>query len=240
MAMPKEKTKKEQNYLKKTIFIYGDPKIGKTTVASQLGDEKHKNIFFPTEAGHKEVEIYKWQKEVKDAEGNITLEDPTSWDDFRMCVAELTKQTEYTCLTIDTADNLFQWCSKYVNKKSGIQHESDAGFGKGYSLIKDEFLTVINYLTQKGFGVIFLSHAATSDKELANKKITYTDSTLPNTAKKVIHGLSDYILYFYSDIEGKRYIRTKGTQHINAGDRSGRLPEIMPLDAELLKVELMK
>jgi hypothetical protein len=88
--------------------------------------------------------------------------------------------------------------------------------------------------------VIFISHVKTQDLELGNRKISYTDSTLNNTAKKIIHGLCDYIFYVYVDLNGKRWLRTKGTETVNAGDRSGRLPEVMELDAERLKTELKR
>ncbi len=232
MAMPIAKTKRESDYLKKSYLVWGVPKSGKSTLVANMGDDANRILFFATEAGHKELEIYKWKTD----DGS----DPTTWEQFKQCVLEMTKQTEFKCLAIDTADNLFDWCAKSVNKKHDLEHESDAGFGKGYKFIKDEFMAPINYLTQKGYGVIFISHSKTSDLELGNRKITYTDSTLNNTAKKIIHGLCDYIFYVYVDLNGKRWLRTKGTETVNAGDRSGRLPEVMELDAELLKTELKR
>jgi hypothetical protein len=100
--------------------------------------------------------------------------------------------------------------------------------------LKKEFSAPINFLSQKGYGIIFLSHAKESDVEDGGRKFTKIDSTLPNTAKKVIHGLCDYIFYFYSDNEGKRLIRTKAAHNVNAGDRSGLLPEVLPMDAHIL------
>jgi hypothetical protein len=135
---------------------------------------------------------------------------------------------------------LVDWCSKFVYKKHDIEHASELGFGRGYDAIKQEFMAPINYLSQKGYGIIFISHTKTADLELGNRKITYTDSTLNNTAKKVIHGLCDYIFHAYADLNGKRWLRTKGTETVNAGDRSGRLPEVMELDAEQLKTELKR
>jgi len=232
MPLPKAKTVREQNYLKKIYLVFGSPKVGKSTVISNLGDDNNKILFFATEAGHKELELYKWQAD----DGS----DPTTWEQFKQCVLEMTKQQEFKCLAIDTADNLVDWCAKYVNKKNEIEHESELGFGRGYAAIKKEFMAPINYLSQKGYGIIFVSHSKVQDLELGNRKISYTDSTLNNTAKKIIHGLCDYILHFYVDLGGKRMIRTKGTETVNAGDRSGRLPEVMPLGAEMLKQELQK
>jgi len=47
--------------------------------------------------------------------------------------------------------------------------------------------------------------------------------------------MCDIILYVHQDDTDDRFIRTKPTKNINAGDRTGRLPEIMPLDFKLIK-----
>ena len=233
MALPTEKTKKEPNYLRKTYLIYGAPKVGKTTTIANLGDDKHKIVFFTTEPGHKFQEIYKYTTNAG--------QDPSSWIHFCECAKELiTAQHDFAAIAIDIADDLFGWCADFVNKKAGIDHESDAGFGKGYAAIRKEFIRPIQALTAKGIGIIFVSHEKTTDKDMGRKKVSYTDTTLPGTAAKLIHGLSDYILYLHSDVDGKRYIRTKGTEHFNAGDRSGLLPDQIEMRAEILKQHLIK
>jgi len=247
MPLPLKKTEKETNYLKKIFLIYGLPKIGKTTIASKFGDEQNRVLFFATEAGHKEQEIFKWfveetVEETDFATGEvceIKIErDPSTWEHFRQCVFEVTKQNDFKCLVIDTADNLFDWCQSYTRKKHNIQHESDLGFGKGYDILKKEFAAPINYLSQKGYGVIFLSHQKETEVEERRRKFTKIDTTLPNTAKKIIQPLADFIFYFHADDEGNRLIRTKATENVTAGDRSGRLPELLPMDAEILIEQL--
>jgi len=237
MPIPQVKTKRETNYLKKTFLVFGQPKIGKSTLVSNLGDDKNKILFIATEPGHKELEVYKYT--TLDPKTNEER-DLVSWLEFKKGIAEIAAQTEFKCVAIDTVDNLFKWCATYVKAKHNIDHESDLGFGKGYNLIAEEFSKPINYLTQLGFGVFFLSHSSTKDVESGNKKTTYTDSTLPNTAKKVINPLCDYILYLYADLEGNRWIKTKGSETVNAGDRSGRLDSTIPLEAsgEELKKQL--
>lgn len=249
MPIPKSKTTRETNYLKKIYLIYGLPKIGKTTIASQFGDDNNKVLFFATESGHKEQEIYKWYVEENVQETDlitgevktVTIQrDPSNWQHFKNCVMEVTQQNDFKCLVIDTVDNLFDWCQSYVRKKEGITHESDLGFGKGYDSLKKEFAAPINYLSQKGYGVLFLSHAKEHEVEENKRKFLKIETTLPNTAKKTIQPLADYILYFHADENGNRLVRTKATQTVTAGDRSGRLPEIIPMDSKALVAHLSR
>lgn len=231
MPLPTAKTEKEANYLKKKYLIYGTPKIGKSTVVANIGNDDNKVLFFATEQGHTELEIYKWTKE--------NGQDPLTWDDFRQCVMEVTKDDAgFSCLAVDTIDNLYMWCATYICKKHKVEHESDLAFGKGYNLIKEEMMKVINYLTQKGIGVIFISHKSDSEKTKDGRKMSCIEPSLANTGKKVITGLCDYILYFYADSEGHRLIRTKGTESIEAGDRSGKLPAVLEMNSDKLKTLL--
>lgn len=236
--LPDQLSELEPDYLRKTYLCYGKPKIGKTTTIANLGDAKeNKVLFFTTEQGHKFQKVYKWQKLDKDGRKS----DPYIWAHFKECVRELaTEKHQFKSLAIDTVDNLFSWCAAAVCLEHDISHESDLGFGKGYSFIKKEFLAPLNLISQKGMGLIFLSHETTKELELGNRKITYTDTTLPGTASKIITGLCDYILYFHSDLSGNRLIRTKGTETVNAGDRSGMLPELIEMNADKLKTLLQE
>lgn len=232
MPMPTSKTIKEPDYLKKIYLMYGSPKAGKTTTVAGFGDdETNKVLFFCTEPGHKFQEIYAWK--------NSAEETPCRWTDFIEFAKEVTStEHDFKAIAIDTLDNLWKWCEFHVCRKLDIEHQSDMGFGKGYHAVRDEFFKPINYLSQKGYGIIFLSHESTSEKQVGPRKITFTDTTLPGTCKKLVHGLCDYILYFGQDHEGKRYIRTKATENINAGDRSGVLPEFLEMNPEILKQAL--
>lgn len=234
MPIPIKKSAKEKDYLKKIYLMYGAPKVGKTTTVANLGDDdKNKILFFATEPGHKFQEIYKWQ--YLDNKTN-ELKDPNTWEHWLECCREITKDNGgFRCIAVDTLDNLWKWATISVCKDLGIDHESQMGFGRGYHAIRDEFFKPLNWLTQNGYGLIFLSHEATSERTLGPRKINYTDTTLPGTCRKLVHGICDYIFYFGCDHDGKRSIRTKGTENINAGDRSGLLPELIDMDAIKLK-----
>lgn len=236
MALPTQRSRPQTNYLRRTYLIYGEPKVGKTTTAAAMGDdEQNKLLFFTTEPGHNFQNIYKYK--LTDAKGMEFL--PFRWEHFIKFVQEFcNEQHSFAAIVIDVTDDLFKWCSHYVCNKKGIEHASDEGFGKGYDAVQAEFEKPFKMISQKGYGIIFISHAKTKEKELGARKLTVTDCSMSNTARKVVNKMCDYILYCYTDANGKRLIRTKGNDLITAGDRSNRLPEIMELDAKKL-IELL-
>lgn len=234
MPLPTQKSQIEKDYLKKIHLWYGIPKIGKTTTAANFGDDENKIMFFATEPGHKFQEVFKWKTDED--------KDPSKWEHWIQCVTEVAKDDMgFKCIAVDTLDNLWKWCALYTCAKHDIQHESDLGYGKGYAAIRDEFYKPMNWLTANGYGMLFLSHEATSEKKKGPRTISYTDTTLPNTCKKLVHGICDYILYFTGDDadDTKRWIITKGNDMINAGDRSGKLPPRLEMDANKLKEYLV-
>jgi len=235
MALPKTKTPPSNNINEYTYLIYGEPKVGKTTFASNFPNA----IFAATEAGHRFVEVYK--------------QDIRNWDDFKQLARDLIKEEhEFKTLVVDTVDNLYTMAAKSVCMEMGISHQSDADFGKAYDRIKQQLMDIITALTQRGMGMVFLSHVDTreithhrnvSDGKgghvVAEVKTKVTDATLSGSAKKVIRGLCDMIFYCYIDDRGDRWLRTKQTETIVAGDRSGKLPAVMSLDYKQLEQALM-
>ena len=211
--LPTKKTEKLADFSRMVTFLYGEKKIGKTTFAAQIPGA----LFLCTEEGVNHLEVFK-----------VSIR---TWEDLYTLGKELKAgKHEFTTLVFDTVDLAFKLCENYTCKKLGIVHASDAAFGKGYSLIRDEFVRVVNGLAQLGLGIVFISHS--KEKELKKKadKWTVMTSTLGTAASEVVNGMSDLILYAYIHEDGRRVVRTKPTKYINAGDRTGILPEIMPLD----------
>lgn len=163
----------------------------------------------------------------------------TCWDDLLQACAEIAEgKHEFKTIVVDTVDNAYKMCSDYVCKKFKIEHESDLGYGKGYALINNEFQRVINKLAFLPYGLILISHSQERDIETRTGKHTRIVPTLPEKARKLVTGLVDLILFCDLDIktgeDGKpvwqRVMRTKPSPNYDAGDRTGRLPEVIPLD----------
>ncbi len=176
MELPKEKTTAIKSLDKFTMLLFGQPKIGKTTLASHFPD----TIFLATEPGHRFLEL--WKLDIK------------SWDDFLEAGA-LIINSQYKTVVIDTVDNLFKLCEDFCCKKWDIEHPGDLGYGKGWSILKSEFQRAMLKFVGSGLNFLFISHQ--KEQEVKSRVIAYTKitNTLTESARKVLLPIVDIIAY---------------------------------------------
>ena len=221
LTLPRQRTKPVTDLSKQTILTYGIPKCGKSEWASKFPEA----IFFECEPGLNHLEVFKV---------------PTyTWDDF-LAAAKLVAQGDHSFKTIvvDTVDNAFKYCSEHVCAKHGIEYEGDMGHGKGWALVKNEWHRVLTRLASLPYGLVLISHAVDKTIETRTGEYTKTQPSLPDRARNVVLGLVDIILYCDAvprkDASGNvtidRVLRTKPHPTYEAGDRTGRLPDPLPLD----------
>ena len=223
IALPTEATKPVTELGKQTILLYGSPKLGKSSFASKAPG----SLFFECEPGLNHLEVFKV---------------PTySWEAFlEACKLVAKGEHNFKTIVIDTIDNAFKMCSDYVCAKHGIEYEGDMGHGKGWALVKNEWHRVLTRLASLPYGLIMISHAIDKTIETRTGEYTKTTPSLPDRARNVVLGLVDIILFGDSiakkDAAGnvtiERVVRTKPHPTYEAGDRTGRLPELLPLDYE--------
>jgi len=223
IALPTERSKPSTDLSTKTTLVYGPPKIGKSTLASRFPDA----VFLECEPGLNELEVYKV---------------PTfTWPDFlAACKLIAAGDHRFKTIVVDTADNAFKFCSEHVCAKHNVEYEGDLAHGKGWAFVKNEWHRVLTRLASLPYGLILISHAVDKRIETRTGEHTKTQPSLPDRARGVVLGLVDMILYcdtvVQKDGEGhlqtKRIIRTKPHPAYEAGDRTGRLPEVLPLDFE--------
>ena len=221
LTLPTAKTKPAMELGKQTILLYAPPKLGKSTFASKFPEA----MFFECEPGLNHLEVFKL---------------PTyKWEDFLEACKLIAKgEHSFNTLVIDTVDNAFKMCSDYVCAKHGIEYEGDMGHGKGWALVKNEWHRVLTRLASLPYGLLLISHAVDKTIETRTGEYTKTTPSLPDRARNVVLGLVDIILYGDSvsrkDAAGNviidRVLRTKPHPTYEAGDRTGRLPEMLPLD----------
>jgi len=220
--LPSQKTPARTLLGSLTILIYATSKWGKSTFASQMEDV----LFLATEPGLNHLEVF--QVPIK------------NWEELLAALGELAAgKHPFKTVCIDTVDNAYRFCVEHVLRKLGVEHESDAPFGKAYAGVIAEFHRVLTKLAQLPYGLVLISHAQEKEFETRTGKVTRTIPTLPSRAREVVLGLVDVILF--GDFErqpapeGKsptyrRVLRTRPGLHYEAGDRTRRLPEVLEAD----------
>ena len=164
-------------------YIYGAPKTGKTTLATQMGN----SLLLAFEPGYHALP-------------GVMAQDITSWSEMRQVYRELKKpevQEVYKAVIVDTIDIAADRCKKYICQQNGIEDLGDLGYGKGWTKFKDEFNEIFRGLTQLGYAVFFIGHHKESILTDANGvSKTVIRPSLSNSVKEVIAGMAD--IYGYS------------------------------------------
>lgn len=218
--LPKYKSLSKKKLSDFTTLIYGNGKIGKSTFCSKYEDV----LFLATEPGLNSLDVYKV--------------DIATWDDFLTVCKQLTSDdNKFKTIIVDTIDNAYRMCTEHILNKFKIDHEGDLPFGKGWSLINNEFYRVITKLIFLPYGIVFISHSTAKEIDTRLGKQTKVQPILPEKICKMIIGMVDLVLYFtielFKDNDNsttKRVIKTKPSPYYDAGDRTGLLPETIDLD----------
>jgi hypothetical protein len=221
MSLPTKKTPPKETLADLTALIFGATKLGKSTWCSHADNA----LFLSTEPGLNSLEVY--QVPIK------------NWDDLLAACGEIAEGNHpFKTIIIDTLDNAFRMCADYICHKFKIEHESDLGYGKGHSLVNSEFQRVLNKLAFLPYGLYLVSHSQSIEIETRTGKYNKVVPTLPDKARKIVLGMVDMILFCDiesvtgpdSKVTARRVIRTKPSIYYEAGDRTGRLPDVIDLE----------
>ncbi len=219
--LPSAKTAPKPHLADLTVLAYGPTKIGKSDFCSHAENA----LFLATEPGLNALDVF--QAPIQ------------SWDDLLEACAEIVAgQHPFKTVIIDTVDNAYKFCADYILKRFKVEHESDLGYGKGYALINNEFQRVLTKLAFLPYGLFLISHAKEMEVETRTGKLTRVVPTLPDKARKIVLGMVDMVLFCDLEVSAgengeqrpRRVIRTKPSLYYEAGDRTGRLPDILDLD----------
>ena len=184
-----------------SILIFGTKKIGKSTLASMFP----KTLMLMFEPGGKGLTAFK--RPVR------------SWQEARQYLKLIKKDTTFDNVAIDTVDVAYKQCDKFVCQKMGIDHPSEADWGKGWSGVRDEFEWWTRELMASGKGVMFISHSVEKEIRKRNQQNYHRiQPTMANIGRDVIESMVD-IWCYYDYEEGVRTLTIRGDDHITAGHR---------------------
>ena len=191
-------------------YIYGAPKTGKTTLATQMPGA----ILLAFEKGY-------------NALPGVMAQDITSWGEMKQVYRELKKpavKEMYQSIVVDTIDIAADMCQKYICDQNGITTLGELGFGKGWTFFKNEFNQVFRGLTQLGYAVVFLGHHRELIEEGTNR--TIIRPALSNSTRVTISGMADIIGYAHQKKDASMSVLT--LRHDDSIECGGRFKYIKP------------
>lgn len=211
------------------ILLYGPPKIGKSSLANQFPGA----LFLPTEPG-----LDWFEHSQIPAKGGF-LE---TWEQVGQAYAALRTEKarrNFKTIIVDTVDNLWILCERFVCAKAGVAVTADLAYGKGNALVSAEFRRFLMGMTKLGYGLILTSHA--ENKEMENsetgERMTKIVPSYPDKCRRLVNPMVDMILLYSIERQptacadgqvrmmDQRTIRCRSAQGYDAGDRTRTLPE---------------
>lgn len=212
-----------------SVLFYGEPKSGKTTIASKFPG----SLLLAFEKGYSAIP-------------GIMAKPMNSWTEFKKVLIEL-KDSQvkelFQTIVIDTADIAYGLCEKYIcsresDLKNSYDQISDIPFGKGYKLAQQEFDESLRAILQMDYGLILISHAVDKTfKDESGVEYNQIIPTLDNKARLVCERTCDIIGYS-RQIQTEDGIKTKlfmrGTPRFVAGSRFRYTPDVIDFTYENL------
>lgn len=232
MALPLEKAPPQPRLSDQTILIYGEPKTGKSTFVSGFPDVLF-FLFHDTLKGLKAYKnrIWEWEEFVKDID---TLE-----ADYALPPND--RRFPYRAIAVDTLDYAYQLCVEYMGNLKGFEYQSDLSDGKGWTLVKLEYLKQLKRLINLPPTTIFICHSRYKKIETAKGKRHKIVPNLIGSIRDEFNGLVNAI--FYVEVEDtvdgpKHQLRTKSTSLYDAGAHAGsELEDPCPLNFDEFLLE---
>lgn len=203
-VLPTKPRKPETRWDQFAYLLFGEKKIGKTTLAANI-----KNALV--------IQFDKPQLALE-----IIEEVPRKWAEFLRILKALEDagiKLPYSAIIIDGCEEWYQMCQTHVCAVMGIEHPTDAKYGKGWSAVKTEFRDAVNRVLRLPCGHFFICHQKTISIE--NRDGTETQRIVPAlgaATEEILNSKVDGWFYYCYDGSNRRLI-VRGSEEIGAGHR---------------------
>lgn len=206
-----------------SVFFYGEPKSGKTTIATKFP----RHLLLAFEKGYNAIP-------------GAMAQPLNSWGEFRKVLTQLKDprvKAMYETIIIDTADIAYDLCERYIcanakrtNGGFGVDSVADIPFGKGYNMVAAEYDECLRSIVQMDYGLVLISHAV--DKTFKDERgIEYNQivPTLGNKPRNIVSRMCDIIGYSRGvqndDGTSSTKLFMRGTPRYVAGSRFKYTPD---------------
>lgn len=206
-----------------SVFFYGDPKSGKTTIATKFP----RHLLLAFEKGYNAIP------------GAMAMP-INSWAEFKKVLRQLKEpevKEKFETVILDTVDIAYDYAEKYVcaNAKRadggfGVDAIGDIPFGKGYTMVAKEFDESLRNIVQMDYGLVLISHSVDKTfKDEQGQEFNQIVPTLGSKPRNIVSRLCDIIGYSRAIQEDNGTTSTKlfmrGTPRYVAGSRFKYTPD---------------
>ncbi len=206
-----------------SVFFYGEPKSGKTTIATKFP----RHLLLAFEKGYNAIP-------------GAMAQPINSWAEFKKVLKQLPDpkvKEKFETIIVDTSDIAYDLCEKYIcanAKRSdggfGVDSIGDIPFGKGYTMVAKEFDESLRSIVQMGYGLVLISHAV--DKTFTDetgKEFNQIVPTLGSKPRNIVSRMCDIIGYSRAiqneDGTTSTKLFMRGTPRYIAGSRFKYTPD---------------
>ena len=218
--------------------VYGPEGIGKSTFAASFPDP----LFIDTEGSTDLMDVKRF-----DRAGN--------WPTLLLQV-QAVKQNPNSCqtLVLDTADWAERMCEDLICRQGGQTSIEGFGYGKGYTMVKEEFAKMLDLLTDVnglGINIVITAHAIIRKFEKPEEMGAFDRYELKagnkagNQIAAILKEWADMVLFAnymetVVDVDGKKKVqggrRVMYTQHSPTWDAKNRYGLAMMLPFEFAQI----
>jgi hypothetical protein len=235
MNLPKNERREKVLNTTPDMWVYADSYVGKSTFIDQLDDV----IFANTDGNIENITspVVRIKDEIIKT-GRMT-ETKLAWEVFLEFVDELEKQdNDFKVVALDLLEDLYEHCRLYIYYKLGIEHEQDAGFGKGWDMVRTEFCSTIKRLKNLGYRIIYISKELKTEISLKNgAKITSYAPNVPDKVANILAGTVTLTVRAFMNNRG-RFLQLAKEENVFGGGRFSFVNDTCPLDMNAFVEEL--
>lgn len=210
MKLPRNKSYVATAIYDYIMAFYGPPGVGKTTFVDGLSD---RTFFISTDRGTR------FRKTMREEVNNV--------QELLEVIKELEKGQanyyKYKLIALDHIDDICSMVEEFTCKKLGIDDLGDLEWSKGYKQFKKNLWCIVQRLLKLDAGLAFIAHENIKKvKKTSNSGVDKIMPDMGRSAWKILIPKCDLVGYCGYGKEDVRVLRTAGTFHIYAKDRTRR------------------
>lgn len=136
---------------------------------------------------------------------HVYVQPMKTWSDWKASVKQLLQKPElkdkFYTICMDTADEAYKLCERYLCQQYSVNSIREvAGYGQGYKMLDEAFMTPFRDLSYAGYGLVFISHSKDKpDPTETNPEHTKAKPALPDRPFDLINKMVDMVGYIRAE-----------------------------------------